>query len=140
MALPIPGRPRRSCGRGGSWGLLRDSADEPERDETERQLDRFDEVLRGLGEASIDVPLRHAANSAGTIAHDRAHYDLVRCGIAVYGLTPGPGVAGRVPLQPVMSWRTSVSFVKRVRAGEAVSYGHREHVDSDTTIATIPVG
>jgi len=107
---------------------------------TEAQLACYERVLAELAAAGIDVPLRHAANSAGTIAHPSARYDVVRCGIALYGLPPAPGMAGWVPLRPALSWRTRVSFVKRVAAGESISYGHRRTLNEPATVATVPVG
>ena len=107
---------------------------------TSEQLDRYDTILRALDEAGIEVPLRHAANSAATIAHPRSHGDVVRCGIAIYGLPPSPGLAGRVALRPAMTWRSRVSFVKELSAGDAVSYGHRRVVSRTSRVATIPVG
>ena len=107
---------------------------------TDRQLDRYEATLARLADAGIAVPLRHAANSAGTIAHPRAHHDVVRCGIALYGLAPAPKLADAIELCPALSWRTTVGFVKRVVGGEAFSYGQRQAVDRDTTVATIPVG
>ncbi|MDH4075580.1 MAG: alanine racemase [Acidimicrobiia bacterium] len=107
---------------------------------TDAQLARYERVLADLAAAGIDVPLRHVANSAGTIAHPAARYDVVRCGIALYGLPPAPEMAGWAPLRPAMSWRTRVSFVKRVAAGESISYGHRRTLGQATTVATVPVG
>lgn len=115
-------------------------ADEPDNPFTAKQIDRFDEVLMDLTAAGIDVPLRHAANSAATILHPAARYDLVRCGIAVYGIPPAPALAGMVDLRPVISLASEVSFVKRVAAGDGISYGHRHHFRRDTVVATVPVG
>ncbi len=107
---------------------------------TGAQLAVYERVLAHLAAAGIDVPLRHAANSAGAIAHPAARYDVVRCGIALYGLPPAPAMAGWAPLRPALSWRTRVSFVKRVEAGESISYGHRRTLERATTVATVPVG
>lgn len=82
----------------------------------------------------------HAANSAGSILHPEAHFDIVRPGIAIYGIEPGPGVGSRLGLRPALSWRSSVAMVKRLPAGERVSYGHRYRLEHDSTIATVPVG
>jgi alanine racemase len=65
---------------------------------------------------------------------------MVRCGIALYGLDPGGGVLGDVPVRPALRWVSHVSLVKRVAAGEAVSYGHAWSAPRDTTVATVPVG
>lgn len=107
---------------------------------TGAQLAVYQGVLARLAAAGIDVPLRHAANSAGAIAHPAARYDVVRCGIALYGLPPAPAMAGWAPLRPALSWRTRVSFVKRVEAGESISYGHRRTLERAATVATVPVG
>ncbi len=107
---------------------------------TDEQLDRFDAVVRELEEAGLRPPMAHAANSAATIDHPRARMDLVRVGIGVYGLAPSPFLAGRAQLQPAMKLRAEVSMVKRVPAGESISYGRRHFADRDTTIATVPIG
>jgi len=115
-------------------------ADEPENPFTAEQIHRYREVLADLAAAGIDVPCRHAANTAGAIAHPDARFDLVRCGIGIYGIDPSPALAGRVELQPAMSLRAQVSHVKRVAAGERVSYGLRYRAERETTIATVPLG
>lgn len=115
-------------------------ADDPDHPFTNEQLDRYDAVLAELADAGIVPSLRHAANSATAIAHPRGRYDMVRCGIAVYGIAPSPDLADAVDLHPVLSLRAEVSNVKRVRAGEGVSYGLRHRFESDTTVATVPIG
>jgi alanine racemase len=86
-------------------------------------------------------PLVHAANSAGALAHPRARRSLVRLGIAMYGVTPGPGVADRCgALRPAMRLKARVSFVKRCPAGSRISYGLRHRFSHDTTVATVPIG
>lgn len=116
-------------------------ADEPENPFTEHQLDRFDDVLAALAAAGHHPPLVHAANSAGALAHPRARYGLVRAGIAIYGISPGPGVDHLcADLRPALSLRARVSHVKRVAAGEGISYGLRHTFERDTTVATLPLG
>ena len=115
-------------------------ADEPDDPFTDVQLARYDAVLADLTAAGIDVPLRHAANSAGAIAHPASRYDLVRCGIAVYGIPPAPGLAGAAPLRQAVRLATEVSFVKDVAADEGVSYGHRQRTSRATRVATLPIG
>ena len=115
-------------------------ADEPEHETTDQQLDVFDDVLAALVAAGIDPGLRHAANSAGAIAHPRARYDLVRSGITTYGIPPSPALTDMVELRPAIRWTSTVRLVKRVRAGESVSYGHRHTFLHDTVVATVPVG
>ena len=115
-------------------------ADEPGNAFTDLQLDRLDVTLADLAAAGIEPPLRHAANSGATIDHPRARLDLVRCGIAVYGLPPSPALAGRLPLRPALSLVAAASHVKRVAAGERLSYGLRYRCARDSTIATVPLG
>ena len=115
-------------------------ADEPADPFTDVQLDRFDAVLAELAAAGIEPPIRHAANSATAIAHDRGRLDLVRVGIAVYGIAPSDAIAGDLPLEPALSLKAEVSMVKRVPAGEGISYGHRHRLERDATVATVPIG
>jgi alanine racemase len=115
-------------------------ADEPDRPETAAQLARFDEAVAAVEAAGIAVPERHAANSAGTIAHPGARHDLVRAGIAVYGIAPSPALAGAVALRPALRLVSAVSHVQEVGPGEGVSYGLRWAPETTTTVATVPVG
>lgn len=116
-------------------------ADEPTTDATDRQLDVFDRVLARAVEQGLDVGMVHAANSAATLAFERAHYDMVRAGIALYGISPGPGVdALGADLRPAMTLSAKVSHVARVEAGDHVSYGWRYRVPATTTLATVPIG
>ena len=115
-------------------------ADEPERPETDAQLELFAGVLDDLRAAGIDPGLRHAANSAGTLAHTGAHLDLVRVGIALYGIAPAPAMVAEVELRPAMSLLAEVTMVKHLSAGDGVSYGLRHMFDRPATIAIVPLG
>jgi len=115
-------------------------ADEPEDPYTAAQLARFHEVVERIEADGIEVPVRHAANTAAALAFPEARLDLVRCGIGVYGIAPGDALAGAAPLRPALSLRAEVSHVKRLRAGERVSYGLRYTAPADTTLATVPLG
>jgi len=115
-------------------------ADEPDNPFTDVQLDRFEVVLDQLADAGISPALRHAANSATAIVHPRGRYDLVRAGISVYGIAPAPGLAAELGLRPAMTLRAEVSMVKRVPAGEGISYGLRHRTERETTVATVPIG
>lgn len=117
------------------------TADEPGDPVVELQLGRFDEVLARLRGAGIDPGVVHAANSAATLAVPEARYDVVRAGIAVYGLEPGPGVAHLAErLRPAMSLHARVSRVHQADRGEGVSYGWRHRLERPTTLATVPIG
>lgn len=117
-------------------------AEEPEDPDnafTSLQLDRFRSAARSLRGGAPRI--LHAANSGAVMSRPDAHLDLVRVGIAMYGLSPGPDLAGEAAaLRPALSWRSAVSMVKRVPAGEGISYGLRYAPDRDSTIATVPVG
>jgi alanine racemase len=97
-------------------------------------------VLTALDDAGIDVPLRHAANSAGALAHPDSRFDMVRCGIAVYGIPPSAPLAGVVDLRPALRLVSAVSHLKVVPAGSAISYGRRYTVERPSHIATVPIG
>ena len=115
-------------------------ADELDNPFTAQQFDRFERVLAELAAVGIEPRIRHAANSATAIEHPRGRYDLVRCGISVYGIAPAPGLAVGLGLEPALSLRAEVSMVKRVSAGEGVSYGLRHRFERDTNVATVPIG
>ncbi len=116
-------------------------ADEPSDPYTNGQLDRFDEVLVAIRAAGIEPGRVHASNSAGALAHPRARYDLVRVGIALYGIEPGRGVEHLCrELRPALSLHARVSYVKRMHAGDRISYGLRHAFDHDTSVATVPIG
>jgi alanine racemase len=116
------------------------TADEPENDYAARQLETFDSILSDLKAAGIDPSLKHACNSAGIMLHPEGHHDLVRAGIALYGLPPDPGVVWPVALKPALTWRTEVALVKTVEAGTPVSYGCTYRAPARERIATLPVG
>jgi alanine racemase len=116
-------------------------ADEIAHPATAQQLDRFDAVLDDLRAAGIDPGRVHAANSAGALAHPRARHHLVRAGIALYGIEPGPGVSHLcAELRPALTLHARVSFVKRVAAGDRISYGLRHAFAHDTVVTTVPIG
>ena len=107
---------------------------------TKEQLARFLKAADAVRAAGVAPRLLHAANSGATILHPDAHLDLVRPGIALYGIEPGPGVGAHLGLRPALTWRSQVSAVKRLAAGEAISYGHRYRLERDAWVATVPVG
>lgn len=115
-------------------------ADEPSNPFTKMQLQRYREVLDELETNDISPSLRHAANTAGALAHPESHFDLVRAGIGVYGVSPLEKGGQDAGLRPAMQLRSQVSYVKRVHAGEGVSYGLTHLFSHDTTLATVPIG
>ncbi|PRX43999.1 alanine racemase [Prauserella shujinwangii] len=111
-------------------------ADEPGHPSIDEQARRFADAHAVARAAGLD-PLRHLANSAATLTRPDLHFDLVRPGIAMYGLNPVPQ---REDLRPAMTLRSSVVLTKRIDAGESVSYGHTWTAERDTTLALVPVG
>lgn len=107
---------------------------------TQGQLARFLDTADAVRSAGVSPRVLHAANSGATILHPKSHLDLVRPGIALYGIEPAPGVGAHLGLRPALSWRSRVSSVRRLAAGEAVSYGHRYRLERDAWVATVPVG
>jgi alanine racemase len=114
-------------------------ADEPQHPSLDRQATRLDEAWRAARDRGLD-PVRHLANSAATLTRPDLHFDLVRPGVAVYGLDPLGRPVPETPLRPAMTFRARVALAKRVPAGEGVSYGHAWTTPRETTIALVPVG
>ncbi len=116
-------------------------ADDPSHPANAAQLRLFTDTVDELRQAGMSPRLVHASNSAAALAHPDARFDMVRLGIAMYGLSPGAGVAELLDgLRPVMQLKARVSAVRWIEAGEAVSYGLRKPVASRTLIATVPLG
>jgi alanine racemase len=125
----------------GVWSHLA-YADAPTHPTIGRQQEQFEHALQVAASSGVSPEVRHLANSAATLALPGTHYDLVRPGVAVYGLSPGPQV-GRAPdlgLRPAMRLRADVALAKRVPAGQGVSYAHRYTTTRETTLALVPLG
>ncbi|WP_433894643.1 alanine racemase [Streptomyces sp. CA-111067] len=117
-------------------------ADEPGHPSIARELDVFRTALAQAAEAGLDPEVRHIANSPGTLTLPSAHFDLVRPGVAMYGISPVPQVGGPADfgLRPVMTLSARLASVKRVPAGHGVSYGHQYVTPAETTLALVPLG
>jgi alanine racemase len=103
------------------------------------QRQRFDAAVEKIVSMGVHVPLRHAANSAALLRDQRTWFDLVRPGILLYGAMP-VSASLRLDLRPVLSLRSRVVAVKKIRPGETVGYGGRFIADSPRYIATVPAG
>jgi alanine racemase len=115
-------------------------ADSPEHPTVLAQQERFFEAVAEAERAGIRPQLRHLANSAATLVHPSAHADLVRPGIAMYGLTPVPQVDDDFGLRPVMTLRARLALVKALPAGQGISYGHAYVPEVDTVVGLVPAG
>ena len=122
----------------GVWSHLA-IADEPGHPTNGRQLRNFRDAVELAGEHGVRPRIQHVANSAATLTLPDAHFDLVRAGVAVYGLSPVPS-EGDFGLVPAMTLRACLASVKRVHGGEGVSYGHAYTTERDTTLALVPLG
>lgn len=116
------------------------TADVPGDWEFERQVERFSSAIGEMRRRGIDPGIVHAANSSATVLHPETHLDMVRCGIAIYGLYPGEATRRRVDLRPAMAVKARVTQVRRIGMGEGVSYGFTYHAGAPATIATLPLG
>jgi alanine racemase len=127
-----------------------DETGDEERAFTADQLRLLAATRHALAEAGLAPPMVHMANSAGAIAHPGARLDMVRCGIALYGVVPmpalgpvlaaDPAVTGGELLRPVLSLRAAVSLVRPLDAGERPSYGRRRPLADRSLVATVPIG
>jgi alanine racemase len=115
------------------------NADAADKAHARQQLSLFTEVLDRLDAANRLPRIIHAANSAALLTLPQSHFTLVRPGIALYGLCPGPGVDGS-RLTPALSIVSEITQVKQVPRGFAVSYGSTHVTERATAIATVPVG
>ena len=115
-------------------------ADELDNPYTDTQLDEFDALIAELAASGRDVPSVHAANSAGALGWARARYDLVRCGIAIYGIPPCDALGDHVPLRPALALKARVTHLQRLPAGARLSYGLAHTLEAPAQVATIPLG
>nr|MBA2523801.1 alanine racemase [Solirubrobacterales bacterium] len=115
------------------------TADEEDQGFLRDQLARFTSVADGAREQYPDLKL-HAANSAATLCGAEFHFDMVRCGIAIYGLDPFGRDAADWELEPVLSLHSYVADVKRLAVGESVGYGRSWSTERETLIGVVPVG
>jgi alanine racemase len=123
----------------GLWSHLA-TADVPGHPAVGAQVRVFDEAVAVARAAGLTEARRHLANSAATVAHPETWYDLVRPGVAVYGLDPLGGDPAAYGLRPAMTVQARVVLTKRVPAGIGVSYGHSYTTAEETTLALVPVG
>ena len=117
-------------------------SDEPDHPANAQQEQAFEVASKVAADAGLRPGVRHLANSAAALTRPSSHLDLVRCGLAVYGLSPVPqlSTADELGLRPAMTARTRLAVVKRAPAGAGVSYGHTYVTAQETTLAVVPVG
>jgi alanine racemase len=123
----------------GAFTLLANAGD-PASPVTSRQLRVFNDAVACLRAAGFDLSVNHVANSAAVVLRPDAHFNLMRPGLALYGLPPVHAVRDKIDLRPVMTFKTRLMQVKRVPAGVGVSYGHTFVTPRESTIGVLPVG
>jgi alanine racemase len=115
------------------------TADEPDSDFFDEQLGRF-EALAAAVKAEFPSVIAHAANSAAVLREPRSHFDMARCGVAIYGLDPFQGDPAAHGLAPALSLRSYVADVKRFAAGDSAGYGQRWRAPVETCVGVVPLG
>jgi alanine racemase len=130
---------RRLAARPNTVGVMTHfaTADEPGDDLFGEQLARFREFVDEVGRDDVRV---HAANSAAALRDPAAHFDMVRCGIAVYGLDPFQSDPADHGLEPALTLRSWVAALRLLEAGESAGYGRRWRAEEPTWLATVPIG
>jgi len=115
-------------------------SDEPDHPANDAQEAAFRQALEVAEAAGLRPEVRHLANSAGALLRPSSRFDLVRCGLASYGLDPAPGHTADLGLVPAMTARATLALTKPVAAGAGVSYGHTWIAPQPTTVGLVPVG
>ena len=118
-------------------------ADEPNEKQNDEQFNRFNQMVADLAEIGINPPIKHLSNSAATLKNPSAHFNLVRTGISLYGLSPDVSSLGNsrdLSLKPVMQLRAKLHLVKQVPAGAAVGYGATAHTTQETKLGVVSMG
>ena len=118
-------------------------ADEPEEQQNVDQLKRFNEMVKDLADIGVNPEIKHLSNSAATLKNSAAHFDLVRTGISLYGLTPdlkNLGDSKALGLAPAMQLRAKLHLVKSVAAHTPVGYGATAHTDKQTKLGVVAMG
>ncbi len=125
----------------GIWSHLA-YADSPDHPTIARQIEEFEDALGVALRMGVEPAYRHLANSAATLRLPATHYDLVRPGISVYGISPGPdvGTPSSLGLRPAMTLGARLVMVKRLPVGHGVSYAHQYVTEHETTVGLVPLG
>ena len=147
LAATVAADPRLTMGALWTHLAVAEGVSAIDREFTAAQLERFEAVVASLSAAGHRPPMTHVANSAGAIGIPSARHDMVRCGIAVYGVAPTPALADQIAaatggqmLRPVLSFRTHVTYTRQLDPGERPSYGRKRPLERRSTVATAPIG
>ena len=117
------------------------TADETDKDFTYRQIERFKFIVDGIEKRNINIPIKHVSNSAAVIDLPDLNFNMVRCGIILYGYYPSDEVLkDRIQLKPAMTLKTRVSHIKDLKKDSGISYGLKYRTNGIEKIVTIPIG
>jgi len=116
------------------------TADSPDQTILRQQQRRFEQAITEIQSQSFQPPSLHLANSAATLTDTSLHYDMVRAGLAVYGLYPAPHLQTVIDLQPVLQVKARITQVKTIPIGTGVSYGHQYIAERETLLAVVGIG
>ncbi len=116
------------------------TADEQDKSYARLQFDRFKNILKLIAEKNIHIPLKHAANSGAILDMPETYLDMVRAGVMMYGYYPSSDTTESISINPAMTLKSRVTFIKQVPQNFSVSYGRKFITSQPTRIATIPLG
>jgi len=115
-------------------------ADEPEKPYTQQQLEKFNKILEQMQSQGIRPELIHSANSAAALNFPSTRFDLVRCGLALYGLSPSDATHLPEGIKPTLSWKTRLISIKKIPSGHGISYGYQYFTKNSEKIGVIAAG
>jgi alanine racemase len=104
------------------------------------QLELFKELLHALKKNGAEFPIVHCANSGGVLDIPESYFDMVRPGLALYGYYPSQEIKNKIPLKPIMNFKSKVTFIKKVAAKTSISYGRTYFTENDCFIGSVPIG
>lgn len=116
------------------------SSDDPDKQFTQNQINLLQNIILKLEHNGVKIPIRHCANSAAIIDMDSDFFNMVRPGVMIYGLYPGPDVDHSFPLRQIMTLKSKIVYLKEVEPGRSISYGRTYIPKQKTIIATVPIG
>lgn len=116
------------------------SADEKDKTFTHHQIHHFKALLQRLNGQGMDIPYKHAANSAAVLDIEPSYFNLVRPGLMVYGVLPSEWVSRSLDLRPALSLKTRIAHLQKTPPGRSISYGREFVTPEETVIATLPIG
>ena len=123
----------------GAWSHLA-VADVPAHPFNRKQRELFVQLVERIEAPGVSLRYRHLANSAATMSAPETHFDIVRCGIASYGLWPSNDLLNTLDLRPALALRARVNMIKALSEGEALSYGLRYQLRRDSRVVTVTAG